>query len=273
MLDLVLKRFDNPDEIRTFPKGRFEIIQIAGMTIGRAVYEPGWKWSTHVGKALGKSSCDVEHVGMVVSGRAAVAMDDGRVLEMKEGDLFYIVPGHDSWVIGDEPYVSLHFLGANKYAARRIKPADFPNVKVGTECATNRCGPRTVDRVTTPRYPNRANTPSGRSAKRRQPSSARTPPLPVQINPVKARSPHSCAGYGEIRIRFAALALLAVIVQRARRRRTCHARDRAQIFVNCPQVVLGHALIRGPRHDLQKMTIEWRRNTAWVDFARPTGRM
>jgi hypothetical protein len=106
----------NPDEIRTFPKGRFEIIQIAGMTIGRAAYEPRWKWSTHVGQALGKNSCDVEHVGLVLSGRAAVAMDDGRVFEMKERVLFYIAPGHDSWVIGSEPYVSLHLLGASKYA-------------------------------------------------------------------------------------------------------------------------------------------------------------
>jgi mannose-6-phosphate isomerase-like protein (cupin superfamily) len=117
VFDLALKRFDNPDEIRTFPKGRFEIIQIGGMTIGRAAYEPGWKWSTHVGEALGKTSCDVEHVGLVVSGRAAVAMDDGRVFEIKEGDVFYIAPGHDSWVIGDEPYVSLHLLGAGNYAA------------------------------------------------------------------------------------------------------------------------------------------------------------
>ena len=117
MLDLVLKRFDNPDEVRTFPKGRFEIIQIGGMTIGRAAYEPGWKWSTHVGESLRKTSCDVEHVGLVVSGRAAVAMDDGRVFEIKEGDVFYIAPGHDSWVIGDEPYVSLHLLGAGNYAA------------------------------------------------------------------------------------------------------------------------------------------------------------
>ncbi len=119
MLDVILKRFDTPDETRTFPKGKFELIHIGGMTIGRATYEPGWKWSEHVGKSLGKTSCDVEHVGIVVSGCATAAMDDGRVIEMKAGDIFYIAPGHDSWVVGGEPYVSLHLLGATDYASRK----------------------------------------------------------------------------------------------------------------------------------------------------------
>jgi quercetin dioxygenase-like cupin family protein len=117
MLEVILKRFEQPDEVRNFEKGKFELVHIAGMTIGRATYSPGWKWSEHVGKALGKTSCDVEHVGMVLSGRATAAMDDGRVIEMKAGDIFYIAPGHDSWVIGVEPYVSLHLLGASDYAA------------------------------------------------------------------------------------------------------------------------------------------------------------
>jgi quercetin dioxygenase-like cupin family protein len=118
MNDVILKRFEHPDESRTFEKGRFELIKVGDMTIGRASYEPGWKWSQHVGAAVGKTSCDVEHVGYVVSGRATAAMDDGRVIEMKAGDFFYIAPGHDSWVVGDEPYVSLHFLGAEKYAKK-----------------------------------------------------------------------------------------------------------------------------------------------------------
>jgi quercetin dioxygenase-like cupin family protein len=119
MYDVILKRFDAPDEVRTFEKGRFELVRIGGMTIGRATYEPGWKWSTHVGKALGKTSCDVEHVGIVISGRATAAMDDGRVFEMTAGDLFFIEPGHDSWVVGNEPYVSLHLMGAGDYAASK----------------------------------------------------------------------------------------------------------------------------------------------------------
>jgi hypothetical protein len=114
--DTILKRFDTPDEVREFTKGRFELLHIGGMTIGRATYEPGWKWSTHVGPLVGKKLCDVEHVGMVVSGTATAAMSDGRVIEMKAGDVFYIGPGHDSWVVGDQPYVSIHFLGAGDYA-------------------------------------------------------------------------------------------------------------------------------------------------------------
>jgi len=119
MLEVILKRFEKPDEVRTFEKGKFELLQVGGMTIGRATYEPGWKWSVHVGQGLGKQSCDVEHVGMVISGRATAAMDDGRVIEMKRGDVFYIAPGHDSWVVGDEPYVSIHLLGAGDYAAHK----------------------------------------------------------------------------------------------------------------------------------------------------------
>ena len=119
MYDVILKRFEAPDEVRVFEKGRFELVRIGGMTIGRATYEPGWRWSTHVGKSIGKTSCDVEHVGIVISGRATAAMNDGRVFEMTAGDLFYIEPGHDSWVIGDEPYVSLHLMGASDYAAHK----------------------------------------------------------------------------------------------------------------------------------------------------------
>ena len=119
MLDVILKRFEQPDEVRVFEKGRFELVQVGGMAIGRASYEPGWKWSVHVGAATGAKSCRVEHVGMVISGKATAAMDDGRVIEMKAGDVFYIAPGHDSWVVGDEPYVSLHFLGAERYASAK----------------------------------------------------------------------------------------------------------------------------------------------------------
>ena len=119
MKDVVLARFEKADEVRTFEKGKFEVVRIADMTIGRATYEPGWKWSEHVGKKLGKKSCDVEHVGLVISGRAAVAMDDGREFVIGPGDVFYIAPGHDSWVVGNEPYVSLHLMGASHYAANK----------------------------------------------------------------------------------------------------------------------------------------------------------
>lgn len=117
MLEVILKSFENPDEVRHFDKGKFEIVKIGGMTIGRATYEPGWKWSQHVGPLSGAPLCEVEHLGMVVSGRATAAMADGTIHELAPGKLFYIPPiAHDSWVIGDEQYVSLHFLNAGDYA-------------------------------------------------------------------------------------------------------------------------------------------------------------
>jgi mannose-6-phosphate isomerase-like protein (cupin superfamily) len=116
MTEVILKRFDTPDETRESSRGGLRRSIFPGATIGRAIYEPGWKWSEHVGAALGAKSCPVEHVGMVVSGRAVAAMDDGRIIEMRPGDVFYIPPGHDSWVVGDETYVSLHFTGAAHYA-------------------------------------------------------------------------------------------------------------------------------------------------------------
>jgi hypothetical protein len=113
-----VRRFDDPDERREFPLGRLDLVQLGGMSLGRAEYEPGWRWSEHVGAAQGKATCEVAHVGVVLSGRNRIEMDDGRVLEIGPGDLFEIGPGHDSVVIGDEPYVSLHLVGADRYAAR-----------------------------------------------------------------------------------------------------------------------------------------------------------
>ena len=116
MNDVILKRFENPDEIREFELGKFEIIKIGGLTIGRATYQPGWKWSEHVSPLVGTPFCDVEHIGMVISGRAVAAMIDGPVVELSPGASFYIpAKPHDSWVVGDEQYVSLHFLGADNY--------------------------------------------------------------------------------------------------------------------------------------------------------------
>ncbi len=76
MTEVILKRFESPDEVRTFEKGKFEIVHVGAMTIGRATYQPGWRWSEHVGKALGQKECLVEHVGMVVSGCATAAMSN-----------------------------------------------------------------------------------------------------------------------------------------------------------------------------------------------------
>jgi uncharacterized protein len=116
-LDTILKRFEQPDEVREFEKGRLEIVTIAGQTLGRATYQSGWKWSVHVGPLTAKTRCEVEHLGIVLSGHATAAFDDGRVFDLTKGTVFYIPSEpHDSWVVGDEPYVSLHLLGADSYA-------------------------------------------------------------------------------------------------------------------------------------------------------------
>jgi hypothetical protein len=116
-IEVILKRFEEPDEVREMSKGRFEIVHVGGLTIGRATYEPGWTWSVDVGPTVGAKRCEVEHVGLVLQGAATAAFEDGRVFELRAGSLFYIPPiPHDSWVVGDEPYVSLHFLGADRYA-------------------------------------------------------------------------------------------------------------------------------------------------------------
>ncbi|HEY2352376.1 MAG TPA: cupin domain-containing protein [Candidatus Acidoferrum sp.] len=117
MQDVILKQFEDPDEVRVFEKGRFEVVHVGGITIGRATYQPGWKWSQHIAPVAGVPLCEIEHVGMVVSGRAVAAFADGTQTELTPGNLFYIPPvPHDSWVVGEEPYVSIHFLGAAHYA-------------------------------------------------------------------------------------------------------------------------------------------------------------
>jgi quercetin dioxygenase-like cupin family protein len=114
---VILKRFETPDETRQLERGTFELVHIGGVTIGRATYQPGWKWSQHVGPGLGLRRCCLEHVGLVLSGTATAAFEDGTVIELRAGELFHIPPvPHDSWVVGDQPYVSLHFLGASQYA-------------------------------------------------------------------------------------------------------------------------------------------------------------
>jgi len=117
-MDLALVNLAQPTEVRSFEKGKFELYTVGPATVGRATYEPGWRWSEHVGSLTGAASCHVEHVGLVLSGQAVAKMDDGREIVMSAGDFFYVPPGHDSWVVGEEPYVSLHILGSESYATR-----------------------------------------------------------------------------------------------------------------------------------------------------------
>lgn len=103
------KSLGKPDEVREFPNGRMDIVEVAGVTFGRAVFEPGWKWSESVKPIAGTESCEFPHAGYVESGTLHVRMEDGTDLEVTEGDVVVIGPGHDAWVVGDEPCVMYDF--------------------------------------------------------------------------------------------------------------------------------------------------------------------
>ncbi|HEY3010356.1 MAG TPA: cupin domain-containing protein [Micromonosporaceae bacterium] len=115
-MELEIQNFDVA-EVREFPRGLLQLCRVADQTIGRARYEPGWRWSRDVGPSAGTALCEIDHLGVVVAGRAAVRMADGEEFVLSAGDVFAIPAGHDSWVLGDEPYESIHLLGADGYAA------------------------------------------------------------------------------------------------------------------------------------------------------------
>jgi quercetin dioxygenase-like cupin family protein len=119
MAALEVKNFDSPDETRPFEgKGKADVLQIGGQTVGRAVFEPGWRWSENVKPIAGTESCQVSHLGYVISGRMRVFMDDGTEGEVGPGDVMAIPPGHDAEVVGDEACVSLDFGEFGDYAKR-----------------------------------------------------------------------------------------------------------------------------------------------------------
>jgi hypothetical protein len=124
---LQILRTGEPDEVRTFELGRLELYRVGSMVIGRAIYEPGWRWTQHVRPLVDTELCEVAHVGLVVSGSAGVLMADGTDVVLRSGDFFAIPSGHDSWVIGDEQYVSLHLLGADAYAAPALDESGTPD--------------------------------------------------------------------------------------------------------------------------------------------------
>ncbi|MBT2523891.1 cupin domain-containing protein [Streptomyces sp. ISL-99] len=118
MTALVCKNFDSADETRPFEddKGRLDLLTTDRGPVGRAVFEPGWQWSKHVKPIAGTESCQASHVGYVVSGRMKIVMDDGESGEAGPGDFISIAPGHDAWVLGDEPCVTLDWVGFGDYA-------------------------------------------------------------------------------------------------------------------------------------------------------------
>jgi class 3 adenylate cyclase len=115
-MQLRRKRFDRPDEVRVVEKARVELIELGELAVGRAIFEPGWRWSEHVKPIAGTESCQVHHIGYVMSGHLHVEMTDGASLDVMGGDAFEIPPGHDAWVIGDEPWVSVDWAGRRLFA-------------------------------------------------------------------------------------------------------------------------------------------------------------
>ena len=112
-----VKNFGTPDEVREFPKGRVELIKIGGATIGRAVFEPGWRWSTSVMPIAQTKSCEAPHFQYHVSGILRVRMDDGTEFDCKPGDVSLLPSGHDAWTVGDKPAVVVDFQGMVDYAS------------------------------------------------------------------------------------------------------------------------------------------------------------
>lgn len=112
------KNLSSPDETRTFDKGKLEIVEVDGRLVGRATFEPGWKWSECVKPIAGTDSCQVEHFGYVIAGRMTVKYDDGATQEVGPGDLAHMPPGHDAWIVGDDTCVVVDFMGAPTYAKK-----------------------------------------------------------------------------------------------------------------------------------------------------------
>jgi mannose-6-phosphate isomerase-like protein (cupin superfamily) len=116
---LEVKSANTPDETRTFEKGKLELVNIGETTIARAVFQPGWRWSTHVKPIAKTKSCEALHLWYQISGTLHVVMDDGAEREMKAGDVGLIPPGHDGWVVGNEPVVAVDFQGSPKQSTKK----------------------------------------------------------------------------------------------------------------------------------------------------------
>jgi len=116
MTKLAKKRFDASDETRPIANGKVEVVSLDDIQVMRTTFEPGWRWSESIKPIVGTDSCQVHHLIYAISGRMGVRMDDGSTAEFGPGDIGVIPPGHDAWVIGDEPAVGIDFRGGAIYA-------------------------------------------------------------------------------------------------------------------------------------------------------------
>jgi hypothetical protein len=118
MAEAQSRSLDSADEVREFPNGKLELVSLGSTTIGRATFEPGWRWSESVKPIAGTESCQTRHTGYIVSGRLGIRMDSGEEFEAGPGDAYDIPPGHEGWVVGDESCVSVDF-GMDDYAKKK----------------------------------------------------------------------------------------------------------------------------------------------------------
>ena len=112
------KSLDLADETRSFEKGKIDLANLGDITIGRGSFEPGWSWEKCIKPIVKTNSCQVRHTMYVISGKMKVVMDDGTESENGPGDVVVVPPGHNAWVIGDKPCVSIDFTGAKDYAKK-----------------------------------------------------------------------------------------------------------------------------------------------------------
>jgi quercetin dioxygenase-like cupin family protein len=116
MANVQRKPLDQPDETRPIDKGKVEVVELDRGTVMRTTFEPGWRWSECVKPVVGGDSCQVDHFGYCISGQMHVQMNDGDEMDIGPGDAMRIPPGHDAWVVGEEPYVGVDFQGGAEYA-------------------------------------------------------------------------------------------------------------------------------------------------------------
>jgi quercetin dioxygenase-like cupin family protein len=110
------KSHDSPDERRTPPKTRVDIVRLEGFTLGRLTLEPGWRWSECIKPVVGTDTCQVSHVGYAVAGSITIRLPDGSEQTLRAGESYTIPPGHDAWVEGDQPFVGIEVLSAEQFA-------------------------------------------------------------------------------------------------------------------------------------------------------------
>ena len=111
-----MKSHDKPDELRSPDKTRIEVVHLGGFSIGRVTFQPGWRWSQCIKPVVKTDSCQVAHVGYVVSGHTTVKLNDGSQKTLEPGMSYVIPPGHDAWVEGNEPFVAIEILSADQFA-------------------------------------------------------------------------------------------------------------------------------------------------------------